>query len=117
MIVLEEDNVLIESLVNKLNRKLTARGFNIEKQDLCDEIWSAIGAVNSRRRFVPTSDCLYDSRYEDLIIRLSITSIAKWGAEGESSHSENGVSRAYEKGSEYPESMLSEVIPLGKVGK
>lgn len=105
---------MIKPLVIKLNRRLTTRGFTVSTEDLYDEIYSAIGAVNSRRRFIPTSDKLFDSMYEDLIVRLCIASISKWGAEGESAHSENGVNRSYEKGSEYPESMLSEVIPLGK---
>ncbi len=105
---------MIQPLVEKLNRRLISRGFNVKESDIQDEIYSAIGAVNSRRRFTPTSDKLFDSMYEDLIVRLCIASISKWGAEGESAHSENGVNRSYEKGSEYPESMLSEVIPLGK---
>ncbi len=105
---------MIQPLVEKLNRRLISRGFNVKESDIQDEIYSAIGAVNSRRRFIPTSDKLFDSMYEDLIVRLCIASISKWGAEGESAHSENGVNRSYEKGSEYPESMLSEVIPLGK---
>ncbi len=105
---------MIQPLVERLNRRLISRGFNVKESDIQDEIYSAIGAVNSRRRFIPTSDKLFDSMYEDLIVRLCIASISKWGAEGESAHSENGVNRSYEKGSEYPESMLSEVIPLGK---
>ena len=105
---------MIQPLVKKLNRRLISRGFSVKESDIQDEIYSAIGAVNSRRRFIPTSDKLFDSMYEDLIVRLCIASISKWGAEGESAHSENGVNRSYEKGSEYPESMLSQVIPLGK---
>lgn len=105
---------MIQPLVEKLNRRLNSRGFSVKESDIQDEIYSAIGVVNSRRRFIPTSDKLFDSMYEDLIVRLCIASISKWGAEGESAHSENGVNRSYEKGSEYPESMLSEVIPLGK---
>ena len=105
---------MIKPLVIKLNRRLTTRGFTVSTENLYDEIYSAIGAVNSRRRYTPTSTELFEKKYEDLIIRLCITSISKWGAEGESAHSENGVNRTYEKGSEYPESMLSEVVPLGK---
>lgn len=109
-----QTDAMINPLVVKLNRRLTTRGFSVSSEDLYDEIYSAIGAVNSRRRYIPTSTDLFEKKYEDLIIRLCIASISKWGAEGESAHSENGVNRSYEKGSEYPESMLSEVIPLGK---
>lgn len=109
-----QTDAMINPLAIKLNRRLTTRGFSVSTEDLYDEIYSAIGAVNSRRRYIPTSTDLFEKKYEDLIIRLCIVSISKWGAEGESAHSENGVNRSYEKGSEYPESMLSEVIPLGK---
>lgn len=40
----------------------------------------------------------------------------KQGAEGETSHSENGVSRTYENGG-VPESMLKDVVPYGRVLK
>lgn len=112
-----ENNEQVKPIFDKLKRRLNARGFNVSDLDIYDEISSAIEAVNSRRRFEPTSNVLFENKYSNLIGRLCISSISKWGAEGQSSHSENGISRGYEKGSEYPESMLSEVVPLGKAGK
>lgn len=111
------NNQAVNDLLNVLRRKLTARGFNISDADILDEIYSAILAVNSKRRFVPTSNVLFESQYTGLITRLCIASIAKWGAEGETSHSENGINRGYEKGGEYPPSMFSEIVPLGRVKK
>lgn len=112
-----ENNEQVKPIFEKLKRKLVARGFTVDDLDIYDEISSAIEAVNSRRRFEPTSNSLFESKYSNLITRLCITSISKWGAEGQTSHSENNVGRGYEKGSEYPESMLSEVVPLGKARK
>lgn len=108
------DDEQVKSIFEKLERKLESRGFSVNEDDIYDEIEAAIEAVNSRRRFQSTTDVLFESKYSNLITRLCIASISKWGAEGESSHSENNIVRRYEKGSEYPESMLSEVIPLGK---
>ena len=111
---MEEYNESIQDIFVILKRRLVARGFTVKDEFIYDEIYSAVGAVNSKRRFTPTSDVLFEPRYKDLIIRLCITSISKWGAEGESSHSENGISRSYESASEYPNSLLAEIIPLGK---
>lgn len=113
-----EENSQVQKMLEVLGRKLESRGLTYASdEDLIDEIYSAILAVNSRRRFIPTSNKLFEEQYTGLILRLCVTSIAKWGAEGEQRHSENGIGRSYEKGSEYPESMLSEVVPLGKAGK
>ena len=45
---------------------------------------------------------------------MCISSIAKYGAEGESLHSENGISRTYSSGGDYPKELLSQIIPLIK---
>lgn len=54
-----------------------------------------------------------EPRYEDLQYRIAIDLYNKSGAEGELSHSENGISRSYES-SWISEQLLSEVTP--KVG-
>lgn len=47
-------------------------------------------------------------------VRIAEYLLSKRGAEGELSHSENGVSRSYESG-DVPMSLLRDVIPRGKV--
>jgi len=49
----------------------------------------------------------FPARYDDLHVRLAVDMWAKRGAEGQSSHNENGVSRTYEPQSR----LLAEVIP------
>ena len=49
-------------------------------------------------------------KYAHLQLEIAAYLINKRGAEGEISHSENGVSRSYESG-DVPESMLRDVIP------
>lgn len=53
-------------------------------------------------------------RYESRQIEIAVFLYNKRGAEGEVSHSENGIGRSYENGS-IPESMLSDIIPYGSV--
>ncbi len=102
----------LSNLVETLVRKCKARGFTITNDDALDEIIDAISAVNERRRFIPNEKQLFEEKYNSLIIRLSICAIAKYGAEGQTSHSENGISRGYDGGSTYPKALLQEIVPL-----
>ena len=49
-------------------------------------------------------------RYSVLQCEIAAYLLNKRGAEGETSHSENGISRTYES-ADVPDSMLSDVIP------
>ncbi len=80
------------------------------------EIESAIGVINRCRRFTPTEEAPYDKKYEDKILPLVITSFMKIGAEGEVSHTENGIMRQYGDANKYPEEMLADIVPLAKWG-
>ena len=57
---------------------------------------------------------LMTKKYEDLIVPLCVSSLAKIGAEGQTSHSENGVIRAYNGGGDYPKDLLATIKPLIK---
>lgn len=50
-------------------------------------------------------------QYEQAEIEIAVYLLNKRGAEGEQSHSENGVSRSYESAG-IPPSMLSAIIPM-----
>lgn len=80
------------------------------------EIKSAIGVINRCRRFKPTPALLYDPKYEDKILPLAEAAFMKRGAEGEVSHTENGVMRQYGNGGKYPKEMLQDIVPLTKWG-
>ena len=51
------------------------------------------------------------ARYEILQCEIATYLLNKRGAEGQTGHSENGISRSYES-ADVPESMLSSVIPF-----
>lgn len=107
----------IDKFVGELKVLLRNRDFDITDKDtptLKYEVKRAIREINRCRRFDATETQPYDKKYEDLIIPLAISSFAKIGAEGENVHSENGITRHYTSGGDYPKELLDEIIPLIK---
>ena len=87
---------------------------NISDAIIRSEIKSAIGAINRCRHFKPNGETLYDELYEDKIVPLAIAGYLRAGAEGQISHTENGVVRQYGDGNKYPTEMLRDIIPLAE---
>lgn len=109
------DDKTLSSFVGELKSLLLARDFDITDKDtptLQYEIKRAVREINRCRRFKATEEKPYDVKYEDLIIPLAISSFAKIGAEGQTVHSENGITRHYTSGGDYPKELLREIIPL-----
>jgi len=52
--------------------------------------------------------------YPDIVMDISIYLLNKRGAEGQTSHSETGISRGYEKAG-IPDSFVVDIIPVAKV--
>jgi hypothetical protein len=52
--------------------------------------------------------------YESNQLEIAVYLLNKQGAEGETSHNENGVNRSYGSGS-IPNSMLKDIVPFGEV--
>jgi hypothetical protein len=61
-----------------------------------------------------TEEYKLEKRYMDLQIRIAVELFAKEGAEGETNHTENGVSRNYASAGVSP-ALLDEIVPKGKV--
>lgn len=109
------DDKSLNTFVGELKSLLISRDFDITDKDtptLKYEIKRAIAQINRCRRFKATEENPYDKKYEDLIIPLAISSFAKIGAEGQTVHSENGITRHYTSGGDYPKELLNEIIPL-----
>ena len=72
-------------------------------------------AIIMSRRFpfgqVPTE---IEERYKDLQIRIAVEMFNKRGAEGETAHSENGISRSYSSAG-VSEELLREITPKAGV--
>lgn len=73
----------------------------------------AIAGDKVLRRVYPfgTAETRVPPRYEMNQIQIAAYLIGKRGAEGEISHSENGVSRSYED-ADVPPSLLREIVPF-----
>ena len=78
-------------------------------QELLNQAESAI----KRKRRTP-SELPMESQFADLQIEIAVFLYNKLGSEGETSHSENSVSRTYEN-AHIPYSMLNTIVPLCKV--
>lgn len=71
-----------------------------------------LGAQKIIRRAYPYDHTVtgVPEQYEVLQVEIAAYLIEKRGAEGETAHSENGVSRTYES-ADVPESLIGSVIP------
>ena len=83
--------------------------------DWADDVLVSYLAIAGRKiinRAYPYDDTITEvpRRYGYLQCDIACYLLNKRGAEGETGHSENGVSRSYES-ADVPESMLNEVIP------
>ncbi len=94
--------------------RLKLRTGEPDERVLLDCLESAKSAIQSRRfPFGDWPDEL-ETRYLDLQYRIAMDLYNKTGAEGETAHSENGISRSYES-SWISEQLLQEVTPLAGV--
>lgn len=96
------------------NRKLTLlKGMTDEKdvETLSAYLYLAAGIVLKRR--YPFRDDVKEvpERYADIQLKIAAYLLNKRGAEGQLSHSENGIDRTYES-ADVPESMLKGIVPL-----
>ena len=77
-------------------------------------IETAKNAIMSRRFPLTAWPTDVEPRYVDLQYRIALDLYNKQGAEGETAHSENGISRTYQS-SWISEQLLSEITPIAKV--
>jgi hypothetical protein len=81
--------------------------------ELEDVLESAKAVILSRRYPFGEQPTELEPKYMDLQIRIAVEMYNKRGVEGQTSHSENGVSRSYSSAS-VSEELLREITP--KVG-
>lgn len=67
--------------------------------------------LNRRYPFGPPVDAVVEPRYEHIQLRIAVELFSKMGAEGQTAHGENGISRSYESADVSP-SLLNKIIPL-----
>ena len=87
---------------------------NVTDAELEDILESAKAVILSRRFPFGEHPEEIESKYKDLQIRIAVEMFSKRGAEGETAHSENGVSRSYASAN-VSEDLLREITPKAGV--
>ena len=83
-------------------------------RELEDILESAKAVILSRRFPFSEHPAEVEDKYKDLQIRIAVEMWSKRGAEGETAHSENGVSRSYASAN-VSEDLLREITPKAGV--
>ena len=96
--------------LERLKIRITENVTDIELEDILE---SAKAVILSRRFPFGEQPEEIENKYKDLQIRIAVEMFNKRGAEGETAHSENGISRSYASAN-VSEDLLKEITP--KVG-
>jgi hypothetical protein len=96
--------------LERLKIRITEKVNDSELEDILE---SAKAVILSRRFPFGEQPEEIENKYKDLQIRIAVEMFNKRGAEGETAHSENGVSRSYASAN-VSEDLLKEITP--KVG-
>lgn len=67
--------------------------------------------LNRRYPFGAPEGATVEARYEHIQLQIAVELFSKMGAEGQTAHSENGISRSYESADVSP-SLLRRIVPL-----
>lgn len=87
---------------------------NNNELELEDVLESAKAVILSRRYPFGEQPLEIEDRYKDLQIRIAVEMYNKRGVEGQTAHSENGVSRTYSSAN-VSEELLREITPKAGV--
>ena len=97
--------------LERLKIRITEKVDDLELEDILE---SAKAVILSRRFPFGEQPTEIEDKYKDLQIRIAVEMFNKRGAEGETAHSENGVSRSYASAN-VSEDLLKEITPKAGV--
>ena len=97
--------------LERLKIRITEKTNDMELEDILE---SAKAVILSRRFPFGEPPQELEERYKDLQIRIAVEMFNKRGAEGETAHSENGISRSYSSAG-VSEELLREITPKAGV--
>ena len=97
--------------LDRLKIRITENVTDVELEDILE---SAKAVILSRRFPFGEQPTEIEDKYKDLQIRIAVEMFNKRGAEGETAHSENGVSRTYASAN-VSEDLLKEITPKAGV--
>ena len=97
--------------LERLKIRITEKVNDVELEDILE---SAKAVILSRRFPFGEQPEEIEPKYKDLQIRIAVEMFSKRGAEGQTAHSENGVSRSYASAN-VSEDLLKEITPKAGV--
>ena len=97
--------------LERLKIRITEKVNDSELEDILE---SAKAVILSRRFPFGEQPEEIENKYKDLQIRIAVEMFNKRGAEGETAHSENGISRSYASAN-VSEDLLKEITPKAGV--
>ena len=97
--------------LERLKIRITENVTDAELEDILESAKAVI--LSCRFPFGEQPDEI-EPKYKDLQIRIAVEMFNKFGAEGETAHSENGISRSYSSAS-VSEELLREITPKAGV--
>ncbi len=100
---------------DEMRSMLTAMTEETDSDTLSAYIKLAEQAVLTRLYPFDTTDDdrVVPARYEGVQLEIAAYLLNKRGAEGEKSHTENGITRSYENG-DIPDSLLRRIVPTAR---
>lgn len=101
----ETDQVLLQDCIETARHVFLSRRYPFGNWPVQE-----ITIDNGDGTYTTTEDFYIEPRYMDWVFRAAMDLYNKQGSEGEMSHSENGISRAYE-GSWISKQLLQEIVP------
>jgi len=89
-----------------------------EQDALALSTYLSLAASKVLSRLYPYDNAVTEvpARYASVQVEIAAYMLNKRGAEGQTSHSENGVSRSYEDG-DIPQTLLRQITPMVRVVK
>lgn len=99
-------------------KKTMIRAITGESDDDVLSTYLTLSGSKILRKAYPFDDTVTEipPKYDSLHVEIAVYLLNKRGAEGQTSHSENGISRSYEDG-DIPYSLMSQITPYCGVVK
>lgn len=99
--------------MDELEKIAMAKVLSGETDELTVSAYLKIAGSKICRKAFPFAPSILDvpKQYEYLQVEIAVYLLNKRGAEGETAHSENGISRTYEDG-DIPPTLLRQIVPV-----
>lgn len=98
-------------MINEIKLQIGRDAENVSDEVIGSYLKSALTKVLQRLYPFDIDADILPARYEPRVIEIAVYLFAKRGAEGQLSHSENGVNRTYAS-ADIPDEMLNDIMPF-----